>query len=174
MRGTFFWLGIAVVLLGFFFIPILEVANSILNDAGISVNFINKFISLDQDNDITNGREIVYSMVIDDIIKNPLLGGGMDLFDFYYPGMNYPHNFLLQILYDGGLLLFVILVIPLYRGIKRFWVSCTHDEYAVYTALFFGSVPGAMFSGNLWQNGLLWMLFGALLSNTFVYNKNKI
>ena len=171
VKGIYLWIGILVVSIGIFFVPLLNMVHDILSDAGMSVNSIDKFISLNQENDLTNGREMIYAIAIADILEKPLLGWGMDLFDYYHPGTSYPHNFLLQILYDGGLLLFMILIVPLYRGTKKLWISCTHDEYAVYTVLFFGSVPGALFSDDLWKNCFLWLLFGALLSKSFVIKR---
>lgn len=171
VKGTYMWFGIAIVFLWIFLIPMLNVVHEILSSAGISVKFISKFLYLNNENDITNGREIIYSIALADIYEKPLFGWGMDLFYYNHSGFNYPHNFLLQILYDGGILLFIVLVVPFYRGIKRLWVSCTHDEYAVYTVLFFGSVPGALFSDDLWKNCFLWLLFGALLSKNFVARK---
>ena len=38
--------------------------------------------------------------------------------------------------------------------------------------LFFVSVPGATFSGDLWQQGNLWILTGMLLSNNRLVSKS--
>lgn len=164
---------VVLVICMFAFVTILTELRFLFANFDLSFRFINKFLTMSQEGDITNGREMIYDVVISDIIESPIWGYGCDQLGNRHMEFVYPHNFFLQILYDGGIILFLVLVIPLFKGIKRIWRTCTLNEYAVYTVLFFSSVPGALFSGDLWGNSFLWLLFGALLSKTFV-NKDAI
>ena len=167
-KGTIFWVGVILISVGILFVPILSLFHNILSSFGVSFNVIDKFIELNNESNITNGREIIYLTTISGILEKPLFGWGIDLYYLHNEAFTYPHNFIMQILYDGGIVLFFVLMVPLYKGIKRIWKTCTLDEYAVYTALFFGSVPGALFTDDLWNNCFLWLFFGALLSKSFV------
>lgn len=149
---------------------VLYYLQDILAEQGISFHFINKFISLDEQDNITNGREFIIKTALKEIGDSPFWGYGLDGFANHHTEMHYPHNFIVQILYDGGIMLFLILFIPLIKGLIRVFQNCTIEEYGIYTLLIFACVPPAMFSGDLWKSCTLWLLFGALLSRTFIYN----
>ena len=78
-------------------------------------------------------------------------------------GFVYPHNFLLQLLYDGGILLTIPVIYLVVGGILNWYKFCSEDEFTVISALLLMSVPGALFSGNLWENNRLWLSFAALI-----------
>jgi hypothetical protein len=151
-----------------FFVPLLSLIEGELSKNGIEIEAISKMIRLqDEDGDLSNGRNYLNTLTWDGILASPLLGNGLDQFDNNYPGESYPHNFLLQILYDGGIWLFLILSPIFIRSIK-FLRSRTYNEYAMYMTLFFASVPGALFSQDLWAIPILWMFFGLSVSKIFV------
>lgn len=151
-----------------FFVPLLSFIEGELSKNGIEIEAISKMIRLqDEDGDLSNGRNYLNTLTWDGILASPLLGNGLDQFDNNYPGESYPHNFLLQILYDGGIWLFLILSPIFIRSIK-FLRSRTYNEYAMYMTLFFASVPGALFSQDLWAIPILWMFFGLSVSKIFV------
>ena len=174
-KGRSLLLAVIVVLVAFAFVPLLLYLQENLSEQGLSFNFINKFIRMDESGDITNGREIILATSWDDILQSPFWGYGLDGFAHKHINIGaYPHNFIVQMLYDGGLLLFFLLLVPFAKGLLRVFKHCTVQEYGVYTALIFGSIPPALFSGDLWRAGTLWLLFGALLSHTFINNNNTI
>ena len=154
------------------FVTLLSVFQKKLLSYGLSINFIDKFLRLNDDNDMTNGRSELYEMAIKDFFESPFWGNGFDLFSYIHSGVdvNYPHNFILQILTDGGLILLFVLGIPLMRGIIRKFKNCSRNEYAVFAALMLGSVPGALFTGDLWRNITLWIFFGMVVSKNFVWS----
>ena len=83
---------------------------------------MNKMIAL---NDISNGREPVYEAAIAGIKNAPLLGNGIEAFPAY-TAYSYPHNFILQLVYEGGILFCVIPVITIA------WVSYTVQQEKSY------------------------------------------
>ena len=139
---------------------------------GINLHFVDKIIELSSEGDITNGRDMINNITISGIIDNPIFGHGLDRFDAN-TGMLYPHNIVLQLLYDGGIVLFSCLVIPLVKSISNLFKTCTIGEYAVFTVLFFSSIPGAFFSGNLWNLARVWLFLGFMLSRSFVIEDRK-
>lgn len=173
-KGRMFIYLLAAIIIGISFIPLLVEIQNVLSQSDISLNFINKFINKFEAGSISNGRDEVLELAWNDIKNNPIFGMGFDqYFNNHGTIAPYPHNFLVQILYDGGLLFFFIMIIPLWKSIKTIIASCSYDDFILFSALFFTSVPRAMFSGNLWSNGPLWMFFGALLCKTLAYNSNS-
>lgn len=155
-----------------FFMIFTEMIVNALSHLGIDSYALTKILELDQEGDISNGRSALNIITINGILEHPILGNGFDRYNAN-TGFLYPHNFILQILYDGGLLYFFVLMIPLIRSAIKKYRFCTHDEYIVLTFLMFSSVPGALFSHNLYTNGILWLFFGVLLSEQFVYNRSN-
>lgn len=175
-KGGFAIVGSVVVVGAISFVTLISVFQDVLANYGISLYFLDKFLDLESGGDITNGRQAIYALAFSDIAQHPFFGMGFDQFFNNHgnvTGIAYPHNFIIQILYDGGIVLLLALGIPIIKGLKRVWKTCTLNEYAVVAALAFSAVPRALFSGDLWQNGPLWMLFGIVLCRSFVDNNKK-
>lgn len=175
LKGRFTVFAVTTVVVVFSFISVIQQFQDVLGNYGLSFNFVDKILRLDGGGDVTNGRQLLYGMALTDIADNPIFGMGFDQFNNNHgiEGSAYPHNFIIQTLYDGGILLLIVLAIPIIKGFTSMWKTCTLDEYAVIVALAFSAVPRAMYSGDLWQNGPLWMLFGIVLCNKFVVRVNR-
>ena len=161
-----------LLLLPLFFV-LIEYVIDFLSFYGISSHAIEKAERLSSEGDISNGRNNLVGIALNGFFDNWLLGNGLDRFDAN-TGLLYPHNFILQSLYDGGLLFSLLLFIPLLNSIKSIYRKCTFDEYMVYTVMFFISVPYALFSQDMWANANLWLFFGILLSRNIVYTNQKM
>ena len=158
-----------LILLLVSFFPAIEMAAQYLGAHGISSYSITKIIDLANEGNLSNGRNILTAIAIDAFWESPILGWGFDRFDAN-TGLLYPHNFILQILYDGGLLYFLVIMIPVIRGFIKNLKSCTYNQYVVMLTLFFSSVPGALVSHNLYMVSVLWLFFGSVLSDNFIHN----
>lgn len=157
---------ISIILLG----SLTQVASLIdntLTDMGFHSYAIHKIVRLEEAGDITNGRDGLIETTFNEFLDYPLLGHGLDRFEAHHDSP-YPHNFILQILYDGGILLLIVLGVPFFKNGKRLLHYCTKDEFVMFTFLFFASVPGSLFSQDMWQISILWMFFGYLMSKNFV------
>ena len=55
-------------------------------------------------------------------------------------------------------------MIPIIVAINRKIRVLQLDNIACLLFFAFASVPGALFSGDLWQSSMLWMFFGYVLS----------
>ena len=85
---------------------ILEWMNNVLLDSDIKLDFVRKTLKIQTD--ISNGRNAITEYVVENIFKSPIWGHGVSTITYNSNGMiPYPHNFILQLFYDGGILLAV-------------------------------------------------------------------
>ena len=154
---------VLIALFILFFWEILQFVSDIASRIGLNIRAIDKIYMYRQTTTIWNGRESIGAEAIAGISERPILGHGISTF-FKNTGIIYPHNFILQVLYDGGILLFATLIIPLIVGTIQMIRHGEKKEFALFCALFFASVPGALFSGDCWKNGCLWLLIGFIIA----------
>ena len=162
-----FWLFLILLfLLVLFFKDILYSTASIFKSYNLDSYQLDKMITLYEMGDLSDGRSAINDLAINGIINSPLYGYGLSASQ---PITNYayPHNFVFQLLLDGGILLFLSVMIPMIFNLIRIKQKGTNDEYLLMTTLFFASVPGALFSMDLWENQRFWLFMGFLLSNLF-------
>lgn len=154
---------VGIILITMSFTAILHTLKDFLAAYDISLNVVDKFLRLGESGDMTNGREVISSMSWEGIINSPLWGNGTSQF-LNNTGVVYPHNFILQLLYDGGIILTSFVMIPIIRMLVVKIKTVYKREFVCLLFMFFASVPGALFSGDLWNAGTLWMFFGFVLS----------
>lgn len=168
-KARLLMLSIVILLILVNFESLMQFLSSFLSEHGISSRAINKFINLSASGDINNGRSVIYDKAFDGFLHNPIWGNGLDCFN-QNTGEVYPHNFILQILYDGGILLFMILFIPIIKRITYYATSMKSSHYSMLSFLLVAGIIGAWFSEDLWKLPLLWISFGVLLTdNNFIY-----
>lgn len=166
-----FTLIIAVFVL--FFWEIIQYVSLLANRSGVNIRAIEKLYRLKRSSNIWNGRNDLYQIASQGILESPIWGHGISTF-LSNTGIIYPHNFILQVLYDGGLILGLLLFVPMLRGCFKIVRYGGIDDLAIFSVLFFSSVPGALFSGDCWKNGCLWLLLGVVLSGKIqMYQKSK-
>lgn len=143
------------------------------SNTGVSFYAIEKIARMGAEGDLDNGRNRISNIAIKGFLDQPILGHGIDRFETVTGG-NYPHNFVLEVLFDGGLVLFFILLLPFFVSVIKILRKCSKEEFAIFCTLFFASVPGALFSQDLYCMPVLWMTFGFCLSHGFVVQDYKI
>lgn len=167
-----FLLVVLFLLMVFYFVPILQIVQDFLSRFNVSFHFIDKFLIREAAGDITSERGEIFDMTMAGFYNRPWFGNGFDQF-FNNTGRGYPHNFLTQTLYDGGVFLFSTTILPVFFYLKKWFSNCSYNEYIIILALFFASVPGALFSHDLWEMCNLWFFFGAVLNyKKLVYIKS--
>lgn len=152
-------------IVGFFF--------HVTTASGYEISAIQKMYMLIQSGNVTNNRSELYVYALEGFIKSPIWGNGVGSFSVIHGG--WVHNFILQVLYEGGLLLFFVIMIPLIR-IFCFFVFGTHIgpyEYSFFVLLFSTSIPRLLFSTELWNTQAFWMLlaFGIIYFRKSRQNK---
>lgn len=166
-------IAIGAIILGVSFVPLLQTFNIILAEYDIQIVFVDKFLRLEDSGDMTNGRMSISNMAIEGFLNSPLVGNGLAQFE-RNTGEVYPHNFILQLLYDGGLILSCSVLGSILMAAYKKFKHIGTEEFICLLLLFFGSVPGAMFSGDLWNALILWMFFGFLFSKKICITNYKI
>ncbi|MDD4781887.1 MAG: O-antigen ligase family protein [Tissierellia bacterium] len=162
---------LSIIILFFFFQPIITYLSSVLESNNLYFYGLGKTINLLEHNNISNGRNLFNSISLNMFADKPFIGYGLDRFDAN-TGLGYPHNFVLQTLVDGGILLFIILLVPIIFNLIKKYKRCNKDEFVLMTFLFFSSVPYALLSQNMWNNSGLWLFFGTVLSSSLVFRKS--
>ena len=163
---------VCLVLVTLSFTAILQTLKDFFATFDISLNVVDKFLRLGESGDMSNGREVISSMTWEGIINSPLWGNGTAQF-LNNTGVVYPHNFILQFLYDGGIILTSTVLVPIVKTLIHKMQIVSENEYICLLFLFFASVPGALFSGDLWNQGSLWLFFGFVLSRNIFSNSYK-
>ena len=171
--GKSLTIGMVIAAVGAFFQDVMFGLSTLLHGFGIYLNVIDKFVRKAVENgDMSNGRALIYTTCLEEIPEKPFFGHGMDLFE-YYTGIVYPHNFILQIFYDGGLMLALLLLLPVVWYLIKKIRFGSHETFSMTLFLLFVSVPGALMSSDLWQNERLWLFFGAMLSTSFIHETKR-
>lgn len=170
-KGRVLIIIIGLLFLIFSFTAILQALQNFLAKFDISLNVVDKFLRLDDNGDMTNGRESLSTMAWKGIVESPLWGNGISQFN-NNTGEGYPHNFVLQMLYDGGIILTLAIMVPVTQSLIRKLKTISENKFSFFVLLFFASVPGALFSGDLWNASTLWMFFGFVLAKNSVVEKS--
>ena len=138
------------------------------------VSVMAKFVKAIEQGDISNGRFEIWLASLRGFCAEPIWGHGIGQIsrDLSYV---HPHNSVVQLLYDGGLLLLALVLIPTcciaIRFLRLRTKSLQHIMLVVLLIfLFFISVPNSMLSGDLWSNSRVWLLVGFCLS---LFAKNE-
>ena len=138
------------------------------------VSVMAKFVKAIEQGDISNGRFEIWLASLRGFCAEPIWGHGIGQIsrDLSYV---HPHNSVVQLLYDGGLLLLALVLIPTcciaIRFLRLRTKSLQHIMLVVLLIfLFFISVPNSLLSGDLWSNSRVWLLVGFCLS---LYAKNE-
>lgn len=137
---------------------------SFLHSHNIKIAFIDKNIFLAGSNDISHGRLEIWQAAINGIWDSPLWGHGITTFQ-YYTGYIFPHNIVLQFLFDGGILLTIPLLWYLVKGmINTFRIirKTNKDKFVLILLLSCISLTRVMVSAEVWRVMLLWLLLGVL------------
>lgn len=113
----------------------------------------------------TSSRDYVYGEAIKDIRKNPILGYGLLMKGSYIEG-SWPHNIILEVLLQGGIIYLLVFLFILYHFLLRFrlLVKDARSRFIVPIALY----PAVMlcFSGSYITTGLFWFV----VSYVFCYD----
>lgn len=155
-----------VVILALNFQNVLVLASNILNSFDIHIAFIDKTVYLMQYDSLGHGRLETYKLAFDGFLESPVWGHGLATFE-YYTGLPFPHNFILEFMFDGGVLLSIpllyIFISSIRHLLKNVW---TGDRYWFAFTLMIGSIAitRGLISAESWRIVLLWLFLGICLN----------
>ena len=108
-----------------------------------------------------SARDVLFSEAYRLWLERPVFGGGLDSFDYYTFGLDrYPHNLVMQMAQEGGIVAALLLLAWIVHVILNSWHGRNHyTEIGLsMTALIFGC---ALFSGDFYDSRLMF-IFGVL------------
>lgn len=153
----------------FFYDGIIKVLYKITTDLDVHIYSIEKMYRGILANDVSNSRAELYQLAWKGFLASPIWGQGIGAFAVNYH--TWPHNFVFQLLYEGGILLFLLVMIPFGKiflaVIKSNSISST--DYAMFVCLFATSVPKILVTSELWKVQGFWLLlaFGMMRLHYF-------
>lgn len=143
---------------------IINVMYNVLQEHGIEARAVERlFESVSGNTSLGTGRDVLTQRAVEGFLKSPVWGNGIASFDNY--SGTYPHNIILQLLYEGGLLLAVPFLTCLFHGIFTM-LSLRYDrEYRLFLLMLFCSGVVELFlSSHLWMSLFFWLFIGLSLS----------
>lgn len=142
------------------FDSIVYFADGIINKNEIKIPFINEIARRISNNTILDGRDVIYERAFLSFLKNPIFGNGTGFYSRYY-NSNYEHNFILQMLDEGGVVYAALNIIPLLILLfKALYFKSKLDKETRFMVFFLISVSVVRlcFSYMLWREQGYWML----------------
>lgn len=154
-----------IIISAVFFFTILfykNILSFIVEVFNINSYAINKFLDLSSV-DVSNGRFTIYSTALKAFVKSPIIGNGISVF-YYYTGELYPHNLIIQLLYDGGIVLFSSFVVIFIVGTREVYSTKNKNKIVSWVYFLPISVIYLLFSNNIWVVPSMWIFMGYLCS----------
>jgi O-antigen ligase len=139
---------------------IIAILHEFSETLGININLIEKTFIKNLEDNALNNRLPIYLNAINGIIKSPIWGHGIASFDLKYGG--YPHNVMLQLMYEGGIILAIPILAPIIYGFYKILKSQTNslELNILFILLFSLAIPRLIFSTNVWYRESFWLLLG--------------
>src|SRR5690606_34539223 len=115
----------------FFMIDIMLTTQYFLNQIGINVKAIDKIVQMvTMGEELSNGRGRLWGQAFKDITASPLFGNGVSAYE--KTNGIYPHNFLIQVFHEGG----ILYLIPMLMVILKFFKLLFSKEQTNSTKIF--------------------------------------
>ena len=126
----------------------------------VSLGFFSKTAILLERGDLSNGRMELWKDSIKCFFSSPIIGNGIDGVKIWSRGrIAYPHNFIIQLLVDGGILFGLLSISIAIIGFYKMIYKHVLEKETLIAAIFLSSVsiPISMLSGDIWKSGSLWL-----------------
>lgn len=144
-----------------------------LSDRNTEILAISRiFQMLEDGKSMSTGRDYLAEIALTGIYHSPLFGKGIGSFD-NYSGL-YPHNIILQLMWEGGILLTMPIISCFLTGISSIFNNCLKIEFRIFLLLLFSSgIIQLFFSSYLWMSLFLWLFIWLTIrkSRYKLYNK---
>lgn len=153
---------------------IIEMMYLFLESKGINFGVITKFYIYMNRGDVMDGREKYYNVALEWFAKSPLWGNGIQTY-YAYPGdeVPYPHNYILQFLFEGGVLLAVplcALVIGILYNLVMAKYQDVDDAAFLICLAVVALIPG-LFSMDMWGLPSFWI---AIVYSMAIHTKKNV
>lgn len=175
----FSFISIIIVTISLNSVKLLYMIDNYLSKNGIEVAAIIKTINMFERNGllgILNARDIIYEVAIEMFSNSPIVGNGIGSFgDDAYLKFDYPHNIILQIMVEGGLVAlipFTIIMMYVVYLIFKPWDASDELFYwrCLILFLFILCFPKLLISSYFWREQEFWLL---IFSVMILFNKSN-
>lgn len=169
---------VLILLLSFliasYLFEILAVIMALIEKLGLKLAFLEKLMRLNKAADISNGRDVITEYVIANILQSPIIGHGIATITHNSHGViDYPHNFILQLLYDGGIIMFIPIIWPITKAIKYSFYG-KNFNYSILMMFFIViCIPKMLFSMNMWTTPAFWLFIFSCLNYAYKNPKEE-
>ena len=170
-------IALSALIIAINFSSILTTIGTYLHSKGISVYAIEKSVFLTSSNSgISNGRIQIYKCAIDGIVAKPFLGHGIGSFHDMYPQMNYPHNIILQLIFELGIVGSAILLLTVFQIIRYAFIICLKqtNKFDLFLICFAISIPMLFISNQLWGERFFWFILSYYYTNKVAIQEGKV
>lgn len=172
---------IFILFLLFFFVPLINRIVEVMDYYEFSTYSIEKYFKLYFDEETTlsstsSGRDAIYSTAYNRMFESPFFGSPFNTC-YVDTGVEYYHNFFLDILVNFGLIFSILFIIYMVYLIFRVIKDKRKYLYEVFLVLFTLSFVRLFISSNYWQRPEFWLLLSFLItqgakSNEQVFEAN--
>lgn len=139
---------------------ILNVLIELTSSMNLDSAFFIKMKRLLESGDVSNGRFEIYKSILDLWSDKPIFGYGFNSSSIITNGrIDYPHNYVIQLLFDGGIVVAIIPILATFLGVYKLIKGNFYQMDETITAIFLISlcIPQALLSGNIWKSAILWL-----------------
>lgn len=140
---------------------------------GLSLLAISRlYFKTTQGGNMDSGRGDLIAEALRDFGESPIWGKGIASFQNF---SGYPHNLFVQMLQEGGLILFIPFAIIFYIGLKDLVLGDRKSIY--YRALLFtfcGGVMQLMFSNYFWTSSIFWLFVVLVIYRRSIRSMSRI
>lgn len=165
---------IIIVIVFLNFTTIITEMNSFLLNNNIKIKFLNKMVILLDENNLDNGRFLLYKISWNSFKKNPILGNGIGALDRLH-GINYDHSLILQLLNEGGIIFFIIHISIIIKGLiiilKKFNEESNISHFLLL--LLCNSLIRLSVSSTFWLDQGYWMFLYISFSYNSLLSKKR-
>jgi len=136
---------------------------NLLQTFGIEARSVERlFDAVSNDASLSQARGTLARDAINGFLDSPLWGNGIGSFD-HFSGV-YPHNIILQLLYEGGILLALPLLFCLFKGMYTMVSLKYNRDFRLFLLMLFCSGVIELFlSSHLWMSLFFWLFAGQSL-----------
>ena len=153
----------------------LSILAGFLSTIGIRIASLDKSIILLSEGNELHGRLDIFNEAIQGIKNSPIIGHGYATFR-YYTSYVFPHNFILEILFDFGIpvggLIILYIIKCLFEKAQNF-IKSNHEMFSFMLLVICCSIPRVLVSSECWIVISLWYMVGFVTRRNDSLNKSS-
>ncbi|MEG0916296.1 MAG: hypothetical protein RSF68_04710 [Myroides sp.] len=148
---------------------------TIFDSLNIQVLALDKILLLLEYGDFDNGRNDLIEKGLEGVYHSPFYGNGIAGFENKFGSGYYVHNVFIQILYEGGFILFIpVLIVFLASGYLLLKSSIEKEIKIFITFLFCAGIIELLFSNVYWKSVFFWFYIFYVINILRKINLKKI